>query len=163
MASRKRATPKPKRPSARRPRRRVPTRPTPKPSLKRTGPREPVQADQVVLVRGRGTLGRGGGPLGEYWRIEAAGKRAGVVFINVVDEKPIGQHASIQIYLNNQSQGRQIGRVAYRKACEQSSHPVIYAHMRKSNVASRRAAEMAGFVVHETPGQPQLTMVWRRP
>lgn len=116
-----------------------------------------------MLRPGKGTKERGGGPEGEYWHVEVGGRRAGVVFVNVIDEEPFGRHASIQIFLNRASQARHVGRVAYRKACEASRHPVVYAHMRKSNVGSRRAAEAAGFVVDETPGQGQLTMVWRRP
>src|SRR3546814_6370233 len=69
-------------------RRAPPKRPTPKP--KATRPRatiEPVQPDQVRLVPAKGTPGRGGGPGGEAWRIEVEGARAGVVFINRIDER----------------------------------------------------------------------------
>jgi RimJ/RimL family protein N-acetyltransferase len=122
----------------------------------------PVPVDDIDLVRTRGTKARGGGQGGEAWRIDAEGKRAGVIFINMIDEVPIGLHASIQIYLNAASQGRHIGRIAYRKACDASAHDVIYAHMRKSNTASRRAAEEAGFVEATPKGDPQLIMVRRR-
>ncbi|MBA1138720.1 GNAT family N-acetyltransferase [Mesorhizobium neociceri] len=143
--------------------RRKPTRPTPKPKATRFKPASTfVQADQVVLVPTKGNAKRGGGPGGEAWRIEADGKRAGVVFINFIDEAPVGQHASIQIYLNTTSQGRRIGRVAYRKACEASRYDVIYAHMRKGNDASRRAAEEAGFKDDTRPSMTQLLLVWRR-
>lgn len=133
------------------------TRPTPKPRSVKPGP--PVAPEQVRLVPTKGTPGRGGSPGGESWRIEVDGNRAGVVFINVIDEPPIGRHASIQIFLNIASQGRRIGRVAYRLACEASAYDEIYAHMRKSNVASRRAAEEAGFNPAALPDQPQLVMV----
>src|SRR3546814_14369763 len=85
---------------------------------------------------------RGGG---ESWCCEADVERAGTVFINLSEEPPIGKHASLQIFLNRESQGRQIGRLAYRAACDASEYNVVYAHMRKSNIASRRAAEEAGF------------------
>ncbi len=84
--------------------------------------------------------------------------RVGEVYINMIDEPPLGSHASIQIYLNIKSQGRGIGRVGYLKACQQSQHHTIYAHMRKSNTASRRAAEAAGFVDATPPGYSQLIM-----
>jgi RimJ/RimL family protein N-acetyltransferase len=139
--------------------RRTPIRATPKPRVVRRRPDvRPVEPDAVTLTRTKGTSERGGGPGGEAWRIEAQGKRAGVVFINVIDESPIGPHASIQIYLNAASQGQHIGRVAYRKACEASVHDLIYAHMRKTNLASRRAAEEAGFSNATPPGYPQLIM-----
>lgn len=38
-------------------------------------------------------------------------------------------------------------------------HDKIYAHMRKSNVASRRAAEEAGFIDVTPPGHVQLIMM----
>lgn len=47
--------------------------------------------------------------------------------------------------------GGQIGRIAYQYCCELSRHDVVYAHMRKSNTASRKAAEHAGFVDTTTP------------
>lgn len=143
--------------------RRKPKRPTPKPKPTKVKPSSAfVQADQVVLVPTKGTAKRGGGLGGEAWRIEAEGKRAGVVFINLIDEAPVGPHASIQIYLNTLNQGRRIGRVAYKKACEASRYDVIYAHMRKSNEASRRAAEEAGFKDDTRPSMTQLLLVWRR-
>jgi RimJ/RimL family protein N-acetyltransferase len=142
--------------------RRRPTRPTPKPRSVKQPNKVPATAGDIALVRTKGTKERGGGPGGEAWRIDAEGKRAGVIFINIIDEVPIGRHASIQIYLNAASQGRHIGRIAYRKACEASAHDIIYAHMRKSNIASRRAAEEAGFVEATPKGDPQLIMVRRR-
>jgi RimJ/RimL family protein N-acetyltransferase len=152
------ATPKKKRAT----KRRAPTHPTPKPAQKPIRARAPVDPKDITIVRTRGTKGRGAGPKGEAWRIEFAGKRAGVVFTNWIDEPPVGAHASIQIYLNATSQGRRIGRVAYRLACEASAYDTIYAHMRKSNIASRRAAEEAGFVEAVYPGVTQLIMVRRR-
>jgi len=150
-----------KRKAAARPR--TPTRPTPKP--KETKPRafeEKVEAAEVELLPTKGTPGKGGGPGGRSWIIRAAGDRAGVIYVNVIDEPPVGKHPSIQIFLNKASQGRGIGRVAYRMASEASGYEVIYAHMRKANVASRRAAEEAGYVDASPPGFAQLIMKWKR-
>ena len=124
--------------------------------------REPVSPENIQLERGKGGKGRGGDPGGAYWHIYVSEKRAGYVFINIIDEPPFGEHASIQINVNAQQRGRRIGRVAYRLACEQSGHDKVLAHMRKSNTASRRAAEASGFEVVENVSIPQLTMVWRR-
>ena len=110
------------------------------------------------MVPSKGTPKRGGGPGGEAWAIEADGERAGTVFINLIEEPPIGKHASLQIFLNRESQGRQIGRLAYRAACDASVYNVVYAHMRKSNIASRRAAEEAGFADVTPAGHSQLIM-----
>lgn len=124
--------------------------------------RPKVPADAVHLVRTRGTPKRGGGQGGECWRIEVNGKRVGTVFINLIDEKPLGKHASLQIYLNLKNQGIGIGRVAYKLACEASEYLTIYAHMRKSNIASRRAAEEADFVDATPASYQQLIMAWTK-
>ncbi|WP_157007962.1 GNAT family N-acetyltransferase [Xenophilus azovorans] len=121
-----------------------------------------VSANEVALVAMQGTEGKGKGPGGEKWRIEVADVRAGEVYINVIQEPPLGLHASLQIYLNIKSQGRGIGRIAYAKACEASQHSTIYAHMRRSNIASRRAAEAAGFVDATPAGFTQLILRWDR-
>lgn len=142
---------------------RTPTRPTPKPkdakpkaSLARVSPAD------VELVATKGTPGKGGGAGGHSWVIKAKGERAGVIYINLIDEPPVGRHASIQIYLNQKSQGRGIGRIAYRMASEASQYDRVYAHMRKANLASRRAAEEAGYVDASPPGFTQLIMRWDR-
>lgn len=121
-----------------------------------------MEPESVSLKAGKGSAGRGSGPGGEYWSVMVDGKRAGAIFINVIDESPLGRHASVQIFLNAASQGRGIGRVAYQLASEASAHPVVYAHMRKSNHASRKAAEAAGFVEEQLPGERQLTLVRKR-
>lgn len=124
--------------------------------------RTPVDPASVRLAPGKGSVGRGGDPGGHYWHIYAGEARAGYVYINVIDEAPFGKHASIQIHINQAQRGRGIGRLAYRAASEQSGHDRIIAHMRKSNVASQRAAAAAGFEVVEDPAIAQLAMAWRR-
>jgi L-amino acid N-acyltransferase YncA len=152
---RRRPTPKPK---PRKPVRRKSTAKPPKPHIKG----EPVDPAEVKLVVGKGTPKHGSGPGGHYWHIQVGDRRAGYVFINWIDEEPYGEHASVQIFLNEDEQGKQIGRVAYRLACEQSRYDTVYAHMRKSNTASKRAAQEAGFKVLKD-GQTQLNMIWHRP
>jgi hypothetical protein len=140
------------------------SRPRDKGKARKVGKTHPrVSKGEVELVPTKGTKGRGGGVDGEAWRIEVNGKRAGQVFINLIDQPPIGKHASIQIYLNLTSQGRGIGRICYRLACERSKYDAIYAHMQKSNIASARAAENAGFVDETSAQERQKLMVWRRP
>jgi RimJ/RimL family protein N-acetyltransferase len=80
----------------------------------------------------------------------------------MIDEPPIGRHASIQLKVNVAWQGRGVGSQVYLLASEASQHNTIYAHMRKSNLASRRAAERAGYTVVEDVDVPQLLMVWNR-
>jgi hypothetical protein len=125
-------------------------------------PKCPVSAEDIHLVRTKGTPRRGGGVGGECWRIELHQKRVGIVFINLIDQDPVGLHASIQIYLNAKNIGLGIGRVAYGLACKSSQYTVIYAHMRKSNIASRKAANFAGFVDATPSSCKQLILRWCR-
>lgn len=142
---------------------RTPKRPTPKPKVAKPKPDlEKVSPADVELVATKGTPGKGGGPGGHSWVIMAGGERAGVIYINFIGEPPVGKHASIQIFLNQKSQGRGVGRVAYRLASEASQYDEVYAHMRKANVASRRAAEEAGYVDVSPHGFSQLIMKWKR-
>lgn len=142
---------------------RTPKRPTPKPKVAKPKLNvDKVSAADVELAATKGTPGKGGGPGGHSWVIMAGGERAGVIYINFIDEPPVGKHASIQIFLNQKSQGRGVGRVAYRLASEASQYDDVYAHMRKANVASRRAAEEAGYVDVSPPGFTQLIMKWER-
>jgi len=122
----------------------------------------PVTTDAIELISTPGSRERGGGPGCEAWIILANGERAGTAYINMVDDPIRGHHPSFHVFLNRPNQGRQIGRIAYQRCCELSRHDVVYAHMRKSNTASRKAAEHAGFVEATAHEDSQLVLVWRR-
>ena len=140
-------------------RRRKPKRETPKPKeVKPKPPSERIPPEEVRIERVKGTPGKGGDAGGEAWHILARGEKVGDVYINLIDEPPVGKHASIQIYLNQKAQGLGIGRIGYRLASEASQYDEIYAHMRKANVPSRRAAEEAGFVDVSPSGFVQLIL-----
>lgn len=98
----------------------------------------------------------------ESWVIYAKGNRVGKVEIMEKTSKRIGTYASISVFINKPEQGKGIGKVAYRLACEQSKHDTIYAHMSKSNVASRKAAEAAGFVDVTPSGERQLILKYQK-
>lgn len=139
--------------------RRKPVRPTPKPKVTKPlkgGPK--IEPGEVELMQKPGPKGKGDGHGGEFWEVVVNGERAGEVFVNVIDEPPIGIHASMQIFLNQADQGKGVGRVAYRMAAEASRHDPIYLHMRKSNLASKLAAEAAGFQDAAVPGVSQLLL-----
>lgn len=148
-------------PSAKRPvaRRRKPAHPTPKPKVVKP-PKDgrKIDPEKVELVQRPGPKLKGDGPGGEYWDVMVDGVRTGEVFVNVIDEPPLGTHASMQIFLNQTDQGKGIGRVAYRKAADASRHDLLYLHMRKSNLASKLAAEAAGFKDVAIPGVAQLIL-----
>jgi RimJ/RimL family protein N-acetyltransferase len=121
-----------------------------------------AQEREVELVRGKGSKNTGGGPGGFFWKIMYNGKSAGKVFINWIDIEPIGKHASIQIFLNKGSQGKHIGRIAYERACDLSEYREVYAHMRKTNLASYKSAIAAGFKERKIAGISQRLMRWVR-
>lgn len=52
--------------------------------------------------------------------------------------------------------------MAYQAACLASQYDEIYAHMRKSNTASKKAALYAGFEDATTSEDSQLVMRWSR-
>lgn len=94
--------------------RRKPARPTPKPKIAKPpkgGPK--IDPSKVELVQRSGPKGKGDSTAGEYWDVMVDGTRAGEVFVNVIDEPPLGKHASMQIFLNVPDQGKGIGRAAY--------------------------------------------------
>jgi RimJ/RimL family protein N-acetyltransferase len=98
-----------------------------------------------------------------YWHIFCNGKRAGRAFIVVQDAGSPRPDASITIELNAASRGRGIGTVAFRKASELSGYTEVYASIAKGNIASRIAAERAGFTALPESPNRELVMVWRRP
>ncbi|ODR87860.1 hypothetical protein ABT47_03260 [Shewanella xiamenensis] len=122
----------------------------------------PVSADDIDLISTSGMRHKGGGPGCEAWVIMVDGNRAGTAYINVLDDPIRGLHPSFHVFLNRPCQGREIGRIVYQRCCLLSQYDVIYAHMRKSNTASRKAAEHAGFIDVTDRGDSQLVMVWRR-
>ena len=124
---------------------------------------EPINVSEIHLLQGKGSKAKGGDKGGHYWHIYVDDVRAGFVFINWIDEQPFGEHASIQIKVNTKFQNRGIGRVSYQLACEASQYETVFTHMRKSNIASKKAAEAAGFHIVTDYDIPQLAMVWNRP
>ncbi|MBN22702.1 MAG: N-acetyltransferase [Bdellovibrionaceae bacterium] len=119
-----------------------------------------VPEEEVVLVAGKGTPGKGGGPGGQYWSVFFGGFRAGSVYINRISDDTLGEHYSLQIFLNKPMQRKGIGTIAYRKACLASGLNRIYLHMSKSNTASFKAALKAGFVEVTDIKTRQRLMVW---
>ena len=120
------------------------------------------ESHEIELKKGKGSANTGGAKGGYFWHIFAQGNRTGKVFINLINEEPIGIHPSIQLYLNKKYQGRHIGRHAYHQACTQSHYDQVYAHIRKSNIPSIRAAEKAGFTLYGYNRSRQPILRWVR-
>lgn len=121
-----------------------------------------INKEDVELISGKGSKKSGGGVGGHYWNVFAKGVRAGKIFINWINQEPLGEHASIQIFLNKPSQGKHIGRHAYEMACHSSRYDEVYAYMSKKNLASIRSAKAAGFVQILADTTAQVLMKWTR-
>jgi RimJ/RimL family protein N-acetyltransferase len=116
----------------------------------------------VELIRGKIAKSKKNPPDNYFWHIFYHHERAGKVSIDLIDEPPLGRHASIQIFLNKKSQGMHIGRIAYAKACNMSHYDFVYASMRNNNVPSFRAAQAAGFKELKNPAFSQVLLRWAR-
>ena len=121
-----------------------------------------VKEEDVTLIPGKGTKASGGGRGGHYWNVFCQDKRAGKAFINFINEKPLGEHPSLQIFLNKDSQGKHIGRYAYMQACKLSQYDKVFAYMSKKNIPSIRAATAAGFAQILANKTRQVIMQWIR-
>ena len=123
----------------------------------------PIACQDISLQRGKGNSLKGGGSGGCYWHIYVGTNRAGSVYINFIEDLSLGKHGSIHLFINESMRGRHIGRCVYQKACELSPFDIVYAHMRKSNIPSKKAALKAGFVEYPCTGEKQLILKWHRP
>ncbi|HET9895052.1 MAG TPA: GNAT family N-acetyltransferase [Streptosporangiaceae bacterium] len=131
-------------------------------TIRRNQPSEKsIKAVDVRLTPGHGSKGRGDGPGGEFWHIYNGYQRVGSIWINQIHDDDLGSYAGMTIELNKNSRGKGIGRRAYGLATHASKRDEIWLHMRRTNAASRKAAEYAGFTEIHIPGARQLVMRWR--
>lgn len=138
-------------------RRRRSTAPKGKRFVRSTAPR--ATPEDVKLISGRKLKIEGGDRL--YWRVLFMDEAAGHVTITCLRSDD-SIDASIDVQLNQQSRGRGIGTIVFRQACEMSGLDEVAAAIRKSNLASRLAAERAGFVLQHEQSRGELLMIWRR-
>lgn len=118
--------------------------------------------EDVELIRGKLSKSKKCPPDNYFWKVFFRDTSAGKVSINLMDESPLGKHASIQIFLNKGAQGKHIGRIAYAKACNLSHYDVVYASMRRNNIASFKSAQAAGFREMKNKQHMQRVMKWMR-
>jgi RimJ/RimL family protein N-acetyltransferase len=93
-----------------------------------------------------------------YWHVHHGGKKAGKVYITRSKEGS----AFITVFLNKPMQGRGIGGVAFRLACELSDLPTIYAEVRRSNIPSQKALKKAGFSPFGRNASGEDILVWKK-
>ena len=110
-----------------------------------------VSSHDIVLIEGKQNQKNL-----KYWHIYYQTLRVGKVFIAVIREK-----AMITVEINKKYQGMGIGRAAFRKASELSQFDEVFALIRKSNAASIKAVQFAGFHLAGTENG-QLLYKWKR-
>jgi hypothetical protein len=142
-----------------RPRKRPPPKKE-KPFVRFEGPR--VTGADVDLRPGKGGPKSGGEQGGFFWHVYVGAVKAGRAWISYHETEDGKPEPSVTVMLNQQSQGRGIGTIAFRRAAELSPYDEVYATVAKKNIASRNALERAGFVTAENQKGSELYMVWRR-
>jgi RimJ/RimL family protein N-acetyltransferase len=97
-----------------------------------------------------------------YWHIRVDASEVGHAYVDIIPAEGRDQRASVTVLLNAKSRGLGIGTIAFRRAAELSGCDKVYAIIAKLNVASRVAAQRAGY--QPIPDQPsgQLTLIWEK-
>lgn len=97
-----------------------------------------------------------------YWHIFSQAKRVGRVWLTLKPRSELlaGIFISVEIYKNLQGKG--IGQIAFRLACETSNENIIFGESRKGNIASIKAMEKAGFVLEEKTKSGVVCYKWIR-
>ncbi|RQO74416.1 N-acetyltransferase [Pedobacter sp. KBW06] len=121
----------------------------------------PIDPNEMELRAGSGQM-LNDKKKGLYWHIIFQGQHVGKVYIDYFKNEVLGRHPAIEIFINQNFQGRRIGRHAYAMACEMSNLKKVYMHARKSNAASIKSAYEAGFRILEDPSFKQVVMVWTK-
>lgn len=110
----------------------------------------------VVLVPSRSLRSKPGYLF--YWHIHNEGKRAGKAYITSSKEGD----PFVTVFLNQTMQGRGIGGIAFRLACELSDLPIVYAEVRRSNIPSQKALMKAGFSPFGRNRSGEDILVWKK-
>jgi len=97
-----------------------------------------------------------------FWHIFYNRKRAGKVYIVETNSDGSASTPFITVMLNKPMQGKGIGSVAFAMACTLSRLPAVYAMVRKSNIASQKSLEKAGFVPYSKNKAGQDILRWSK-
>ncbi|MEZ4850667.1 MAG: GNAT family N-acetyltransferase [Bacteroidia bacterium] len=124
--------------------------------------KEKVLEKDITLLPGKGSKNSVKGPGSFYWHIFHKNQRVGRVYINKATKDSEEAYGVITIEINQKDRSRGIGSIAYKKACELSEYSEVLAEMRKTNKASRIAAERAGFQIKKDQKGGQLKMIWKK-
>jgi RimJ/RimL family protein N-acetyltransferase len=116
----------------------------------------------IELIEGEVSKKHSGGKNLQYWHIYYKDKRAGRVYIKWVPSQTEEGYASITVELNKDKRGIGIGTICFQRACELSRYDIVFAEIRKGNIASKKAASRAGFQFLEGYQGSQIKMIWLR-
>lgn len=123
---------------------------------------EPRAKDEdITLVEGKSTK-LSNSDYSHYWHIFFQDQRAGRVYITSVISDDKATQGAITVEINKQLRGLGIGTIVFRRAAELSQYDEVVADIRKSNMASRIAAERAGFKEIDNRKGTGLKMIWHR-
>ncbi|MEO5646241.1 MAG: hypothetical protein ABIO57_04055 [Candidatus Paceibacterota bacterium] len=98
----------------------------------------------------------------KYWHIYEGTNRAGYVYVSKSKDELIGEHLSINIFINKNWQRKGIGTIAYIEVPKLVAAKKLYAHMAISNAGSFRAALKAGYKEIISEDFKQRVMVWKK-
>jgi len=98
----------------------------------------------------------------EGWRIQVDGKACGFVKFHPKIDQVFKSYVSVDFQVPKPQQGKHIGRIALQQAIESSAYSIFVAHLRKSNIGSKKALDAVGFQECENPDSKQLTMIFRK-
>ena len=98
----------------------------------------------------------------EGWKIIVNGTSSGFVKFKPKIDGIFKKYVTVDFLIPKAKRGKHIGRIALAKAIKSSIHSIFVAHLRKSNIASKKALISVGFVQHDYPGNKQLCMVFKK-
>lgn len=98
----------------------------------------------------------------EGWRIEYEGKTCGKIKFIPKSDHFFKKHVTVDFQIQSSLRGKHIGRIALNKAISSSTHSLFVAHLRKSNLPSKKALEAAGFQEIKHPESKQLCMYLKK-
>ena len=98
----------------------------------------------------------------EGWKIKLDGEPCGSIKFEPKVDKTFGKHVTFYFKVPKPKRGRHVGRFALAKAIDASKYNLFVGHLRKSNIASKKALSSVGFKEFKNPKGNQLCMVFRK-
>lgn len=97
----------------------------------------------------------------EGWKVLLDDEACGFVKFHPKVDEIFKKHVTVDFAIPKAKRGMHIGRFALRKAIIASIHQLFVAHLRKSNLPSKKALEAVGFEEAKDDSK-QLCMIYRK-